>query len=173
MLCIFFSNVEFQEVGNFATWSMFNLGCRIWFAGFDLDISQWVDSNPLICSFHFPEVASASVYGKHTQPGQRTNKQTCRWSRWFFCWYNMTKHTQIYIYIYIFPARPILSQNLQIFAVCCCFFRCLNVFFCVYFVFSKNCVESFKKKRLNMKSWIEKEELDWRKKRLFEREEFY
>ena len=49
----------------------------------------------------------------------------------------------IYIYIWYPPPRPILSQNLLVFALFCCFLLCLNVFFFgVYFICSKSCVES-------------------------------
>ena len=48
------------------------------------------------------------------------------------------RNMMIYIYIWYPPPRPILSHNLLLFAVFCCFFLCLNVcFFGVYFIFSK------------------------------------
>ena len=50
-----------------------------------------------------------------------------------------------YIYIYIWypppPQRPILSQNLLVFALFCCFLLCLNVFFFwrLFYIFKKLC----------------------------------
>ena len=48
------------------------------------------------------------------------------------------------IYIYIFgtpPPRPILSQNLLVFALFCCFLLCLNVcfFWRLFYIFKKLC----------------------------------
>ena len=51
----------------------------------------------------------------------------------------------IYIYIYIYmvppPPRPILSQNLLVFALFCCFLLCLNVcfFWRLFYMFKKLC----------------------------------
>ena len=48
----------------------------------------------------------------------------------------------VYIYIYGTPApRPILSQNLLVFALFCCFLLCLNVCFFgrLFYIFKKLC----------------------------------
>ena len=50
----------------------------------------------------------------------------------------------MYIYIYIWyppPPRPILSQNLLVFALFCCFLLCLNVcfFWRLFYMFKKLC----------------------------------
>ena len=49
----------------------------------------------------------------------------------------------LYIYIYMVPPppRPILSQNLLVFALFCCFLLCLNVcfFWRLFYMFKKLC----------------------------------
>ena len=51
------------------------------------------------------------------------------------------KHPYIYIYGTPPPPRPILSQNLLVFALFCCFLLCLNVcfFWRLFYIFKKLC----------------------------------
>ena len=55
----------------------------------------------------------------------------------------LEKHTGMCIYIYMVPPppRPILSQNLLVFALFCCFLLCLNVcfFWRLFYMFKKLC----------------------------------
>ena len=52
-------------------------------------------------------------------------------------------YSNVYIYIYMVPPppRPILSQNLLVFALFCCFLLCLNVcfFWRLFYMFKKLC----------------------------------
>ena len=87
----------------------------------------------MLCYVMLCKIIFTCIYIYGTPPPQKKKKSLP------FSWAK-----EVYIYIYGTPPppqRPILSQNLLVFALFCCLLLCLNVFFFwrLFYIFKKLC----------------------------------